>query len=298
MSELPKKHQFKKKSLGSYPYISVVFSITLALFVIGVFASLVIYSKELERVVRENVKIQVYLKNSISETQRDQIEKSIASKPFVAKVPQSIEFVSKEKAAKDFITETGEDFRKFLGDNPLKDAFLVRIDENFHDSENLKKIKSEIESMGGVFEVYYVENVINSINQNLTKIGIILLSLVALLLLIVVLLINNTLRLALFSQRFLIRSMQLVGARSSFIQKPFLIRAGLHGFISGIIASSIVIALLVMATKRIEELTLIQNNDRLIALIISLIIIGVIVAVASTYRAVSKYLKLSLDELY
>lgn len=298
MNSQTKKFNTKKKKLGSYPYISVVFSITLALFVIGVFGSLVIYSKELERLVRENVKIQVYLKNQITETQRGQIEKSIASKAFVSKHEDAIQFVSKDEAAKAFIEETGEDFKKFLGENPLRDAYLVKINETHHDVESMKKIKEEVEKIGGVYEVYYVENVIESINKNITKIGLILMGLVALLLFIVVMLINNTLRLALFSQRFLIRSMQLVGAQSSFIQKPFLIRATLHGFLSGLLAAALMIGLLTVATRKVEDLSLIQNNDRLLILLGTLILMGILVAVVSTYRAVSKYLKLSLDELY
>jgi cell division transport system permease protein len=298
MTEPAKKFNTKKKNLGSYPYISVVLSITMALFVIGVFGALVIYSKELERLVKENIKVQVYLKNQITESQRGQIEKSIASKSFVSKDQHAIEFISKDEAAKEFIKETGEDFRKFLGENPLRDAYLVKILETHHDGASLKKIKDEVEQIGGVFEVSYKENVIESIHKNITKIGLILMGLVALLLLIVVLLINNTLRLALFSQRFLIRSMQLVGARRSFIQRPFLIRAGIHGLVSGFLATTILIALLTVATKKIEDLSLIQNNERLMALAATLILLGILVAVASTYRAVSKYLKLSLDELY
>jgi len=298
MSGQAKKYNTKKKNLGSYPYISVVFSITLALFVIGVFGSLVIYSKELERIVRENVKIQVYLKNQVTESQRGQIEKSIGAKPFVSKNQNAIQFISKDEAAKEFIEETGEDFKKFLGENPLRDAFLVKIDDQFHDAENLKKIKADVEKIGGVFEVYYVENVIESINKNITKIGLILMGLVALLLFIVVMLINNTLKLALFSQRFLIRSMQLVGARSGFIHKPFLIRASLHGLIAGILSAALLIGLLVLATRKVEDLSLIQNNQRLLILLSALMVMGILVAVTSTYRAVSKYLKLSLDELY
>ncbi len=298
MSGLAKKFNTKKKNLGSYPYISVVLSITLALFVIGVFGSLVIYSKELERLVRENVKIQVYLKNQITETQRGQIEKSIASKAFVSKNENAIQFISKDEAAKEFIKETGEDFKKFLGENPLRDAFLVKIHEDYHETDSMKRIKAEVEKMGGVFEVYYVENVIDSINKNITKIGLILMGLVALLLFTVVMLINNTLRLALFSQRFLIRSMQLVGARSSFIHMPFLLRASIHGFISGVLSTALLIGLLTIATRKVEDLSLIQNNHRLLILIGSLVLMGILVAVLSTYRAVSRYLKLSLDELY
>jgi cell division transport system permease protein len=300
MNEIQPKFKVKKKKLGSYPYLSVVLSITLALFVIGVFGILVIYSKELERVVQDNVKIQVYLKNHITEAQRLQVEKNLYSKNFLPKVnkDKAVQFVSKEEAAKQFIKETGEDFQKFLGENPLRDAYLVGIDPAYQDNKNLTKIKAEIESISGVFQVYYVENVIESVNKNVAKIGFVLIGLASVLLITVILLINNTLRLALFSQRFLIRSMQLVGAKKWFIQRPFLFRASLHGFIAGSIASGLLIGLIGYANKRVEDLQLIQNNERILILIGSLLVLGIIVAVLSTQRAVSKYLKLSLDELY
>lgn len=292
------KNKFRKKKLGSYPFVSVVFSITLALFVIGVFGALVIYSKELERTVRENIKVQVYLKNQLTPEQTKQIEKALTAKSFVSKGGDAIKFISKEEAAKKFIQETGEDFKKFLGENPLRNAFLVRIDPAFQDTTLLKKVKKEAEQIAGVFQVDYVPLVVSSINQNITKIGLIVMALVSLLLVTIVLLINNTIRLALFSQRFLIRSMQLVGANRWFIQKPFLLRAVLHGIIAGLVASGLLMILLSLATRRIEELTLIQNTDRLFLLMSSLILMGMVVAVTSTYRAVAKYLNLSLDELY
>lgn len=298
MSTGEPRFKIRKKKLGTYPYLSVVLSITLALFVIGVFGALVIYSKELERIVRENVKVQVYLNTHVSDVQRKQIEKTLTSKPYAGEGKDAIQFVSKEEAAKLFIEETGENFKNFLGENPLKDAYLLRIKEGFHDTENLKKIKTEIEQISGVFQVHYIENVIDSINQNITKIGLVLMGLVTLLLLVVVLLINNTLRLALFSQRFLIRSMQLVGARSWFIQQPFLYRASLHGFIAGTLASALLVGLISFATQRVTDLALIQNNNRLLLLLGFLVVLGMLVAFLSTYRAVSKYLKLSLDELY
>ncbi|MEQ9591390.1 MAG: permease-like cell division protein FtsX [Cyclobacteriaceae bacterium] len=293
------KFKVKKKKLGSYPYLSVVFSITLALFVIGVFGSLIIYSKELERIVRESVKIQVFLQSNVTEAQRLQIQKTLTSKYFTPKdQAEAVKFVSKEEAAKEFIKETGEDFQKFLGENPLRNAFLVKIADDYHEADSLKKIKSEVEKITGVFQVYYVENVIESINKNITKISLALLGVALLLLLTVVLLINNTVRLALFSQRFLIRSMQLVGAKRWFIQKPFLYRAMGHGLLAGGIASLLLIGLISLGNRRIDDLQLIQNNERLFALLFALLVVGVLVAFLSTFRAVNKYLKLSLDELY
>ncbi|GHN01949.1 cell division protein FtsX [Cytophagales bacterium WSM2-2] len=292
------KFKGSKKKLGSYPSVSVVFSITLALFAIGVFGALVIYSKELEKIVKENIRVQVYLNSRVTKEEREKIGKQLALKSFVLKTNDAVKFVSKEEAEKEFIRETGENFKKFLGENPLHDAYLLQVGELYQSKASLMGIKQEVEKMAGVFQVDYKENLIESINQNITRIGLILMGLVAVLLVIVVLLINNTLRLALFSQRFLIRSMQLVGAKKWFIQRPFLFRASIHGLFSGVIASGMLVGLISFATKRIEELKLVQNNDRLLILMASLLLLGLIVAVVSSYRAVNKYLKLSLDELY
>ncbi len=296
MSTAP-KFKIRKKKLGSYPYVSVVLSITLVLIFIGAFGCLLIYSKELERVVRENVKIQVYLKSQITEAERKKIEKVLAAKPYMVK-SSTLQFVSKEEAAKQFIEETGEDFKKFLGENPLRDAYLMNIDPAFHDKAKLVAIKTEVEKIPGVFEVYYIESLIESINQNVTKIGLIMIGLATLLLVTVILLINNTLRLALFSQRFLIRSMQLVGARHWFIQRPFLSRAALHGLVAGVLASLALVGLLAFANKHVTDLAVIQNTKRLLFLFGSLLLGGIIISVAGTFRAVHTYLKLSLDELY
>jgi len=295
----PPRFKVRKKKLGSYPFVSTILSITFALLVMGIFGTLVIYSKELERLVRENVRMQIYLTSNINEAQKVQIEKNLSRQYFLpAGKEGTIQFVSKEEAANQFISETGEDFRKFLGENPLHDAFLVAIDAPYQDKKSMDKIKADLEQLSGVFQVDYVENVIASINQNVARIGLVLIALSVLLLGLVVVLIHNTLRLALFSQRFIIRSMQLVGATRMFIQGPFLTRAALHGLTSGILACGILVGLIFVANNRMEELRLIQNIERMSILLGSLVLIGIFVAVLSTWRAVSKYLELSLDELY
>lgn len=296
----PPKFKVRKKKLGSYPFVNAVLSITLALFVIGVFGTLVIYAREIENEVRRNVNIQVFLKNSINEAQRLQIQKNLSAQYFLppGNREESIRFVSKEQAAKDLTKDIGQDFLKIIGDNPLHDLFIVSVDPKFQDSRSMEKIKIDVSQISGVFEVYYVENVIAKMNANITLIGIVLMSVAGLLLIVVVVMINNTIRLALFSQRFLIRSMQLVGATSWFIQWPFLARAAWHGLAAGLFASAILAGILSFASKRLLELQSIQNTSRLSILLGSLLVLGIFVAVLSTYRAVSRYLKLSLDELY
>jgi cell division transport system permease protein len=288
-----------KKKLGGYPAVGVVISITLSLMVMGIFGVLVLYSQELEQQVRQNIRVQVYLKSNVTETQRLQIENKLASQDYVSKENgPGIVFVSKEDAAKKFIEETGEDFVDFIGDNPLRDAYLISIAREYHSMAQIEKIKKEIQEMNGVFQVFYVEGLIESVNSNVTKIGLILLGLIAVLLVSVVLLINNTLRIALFSQRFLIRSMQLVGAKKWFILRPFLLRASGYGLLAGIIAAAILWSLSNYAQRTIEDLSILHNQDQFIALMVLLLISGIVVAVLSTFFSIRRYLKMSLDQLY
>ena len=292
--------KFRKKKLGSYPFISVIFSITLSLLVIGLFGLILIYSTALKQVIQENIEIQVFLDKHITENERIKISKTISSREYVLKKdekPQITE-VTKDEAAKSFIAETGEDFVEFIGDNPLRDAIIIKIGTDYQTPEKMADIRAELEGMRGVYEVSYVENLIESINNNLSKIALTLGGIAVLLILVVVILINNTIKLALFSQRFLIRSMQLVGATAGFIKGPFLRRALNYGLAAGLIASAALFGFVYYANSRIEELSLLDTDKHVYILMASLIVIGLLVGYSSTWRAVNRYLKMSLDELY
>jgi len=175
---------------------------------------------------------------------------------------------------------------------------VIKINEAYADSENLKKIQQDLQGISGVYEVQYVESLIDSITSNLRKASLILLSFAGILTLVVVILINNTIKLALFSQRFLIRSMQLVGATGAFIQQPFLKRATLQGIISGLMASGLLFLLLQYAYFEMTELYLLRNEQQMLILMVSLVMLGSVIGFLSSYRAVKRYLRLSLDELY
>jgi cell division transport system permease protein len=287
-----------KKKLGGYPAIGVVISVTLALFVIGLFGLLILYSQQLEKQVRQNIRMQVYLRSNLTENQRLQIENKLLSQQFTSKEGKAVVFVSKEDAAKSFIAETGEDFTKFIGENPLKDAYLVNIDPSFHTAAQLEDIKKQIQKMNGVFQVFYVEGLIESVNNNVMKIGLFLSGMIVVLLITVILLINNTLRLALFSQRFLIRSMQLVGAKNWFIQRPFILRAAGYGLLSGALASGLMWLITDYGRKKIADLDLLHEPRQFLMLLGVLLFIGITVAVLSTYLSIRKYLRMSLDQLY
>ena len=290
----------RKKKLGRYPQLMVIFSISLALFVIGLFGILLLHAAKLSDKVKENLEMQVYLDRNLTEMQLVRLKKTFSLKEYIAhqgSEPQ-VRFYSKEDGANDFIKGTGEDFLNFLGENPLRDAYILRINPEFAESEKLKKIKADLENIDGVFEVQYVENLFNSINQNLRKASLILISFAGILILVVVVLINNTIKLALYSQRFLIRSMQLVGATGYFIQRPFLNRATVQGIVSGLLASIALMLLLQYAYYEFPDLLLLRDEKQLLLLMAFLIVLGSVIGFFSSYRAVKKYMRASLDDLY
>lgn len=291
----------KIKKLGSTPNAMVIISLTIALFLIGLCGLLTLNARKLAEYLKQNVEVQVYLDNDLSTSKLDSIFKMIATRDFVLKNDNSpqINFISKEVAAKQFIKESGEDYRKLLGNNnPLFNSYSVKIKEEFFTEINLKAIKTDLEKLPGVHEVAYVENVVDEINKNISKIYLILSVFVVLLLIIIVVMVNNTIKLSLYSQRFLIRSMQLVGATNAFIRKPFVVKGGLQGLISGLVACTLLMILQQFAVQQVEGLSVLQEPSKLIILLIALLIIGTLVGILSTFQSVERYLKLSLDELY
>lgn len=299
MAKDSKKHKRKKK-LGSYHYLSVIFSATLALFVIGLFGVMILQANRLTSIIKQNIELQIYLNKELSESQKNRIESELLNSDYAlrAEDEKPLSFISKDQAASQFIQDTGEDFSDFLGENPLRDAYTLKIDPQFQSNAQLDSISSSIQNISGVYEVTYVRNLVDSINSNLTKLSLILVGIAVLLVVIVIMLINNSIKLALFSQRFLIRSMQLVGAKAGFIKKPFLSRSLLHGAIAGAIASLLLFGLKSFANTKIEGLEQLQQQELIFALYGLLILLGALISYFSTFRAMNKYLKMSLDELY
>jgi cell division transport system permease protein len=290
----------KKKTLGHFKFGSVLFSTTLSLFIVGLFGVILIQARTLTRMIRENIEIQIFLDKNLTEDQLGQIQKNIAGRPFILTKSDTvgIRFISDEEAAATFIESTGEDFTKFLEDNPLRDSYVISVAEEFQTSEQLQTIATDLEAIPGVFEVSYMTDLVDSINKNLLKISLVMGGFILILIITVVMLINNTIRLALFSQRFLIRSMQLVGATRGFIRKPFLVRALTFGMLAGGIASGVLFALVQYTKANIEGFAVLENQSMLLSLFLALILIGGVLSVLSTLRSVNKYLNMSLDELY
>ena len=290
----------QKRKLGSFPFLSVIFSITLSLVVMGIFGVSFIYLKTLTSIIQSNVEIQVYLDKSIIDHDMKRLQKILTTRPYIRSgdAAENINFISKEMAAEVFIRDTGEDFTKFLGDNPLRDAFSVKITNQYQSVDSLKAIEIDLRRLPGVYEVVFQESLIASINKNLRKIGILLLGMTLILLVAVIVLINNTIRIALFSQRFLIRSMQLVGATKGFIRWPFLKRSLIYGLVSGILASGIIFGIIQFAQHQIDDLDKLYAEEPLFILFAVLIFLGLLISYLSTLSSMRRYFKISLDELY
>jgi len=288
------------KRLGSYPYVNVIFSITTALFMIGLFGLLALFTTNLTKQIQQNIEMQVFLKNNLAETEIYEVQELIGEKVYIAQKDGEprVTFISKEEAAERLINENGEDFISFLGENPLRHAFIINIRQEFQTNKQMEEIKVGIESMPQVYEVVYTPNLINEINENLDKIGLVLSFFVVILIGTVVILINNSIRLALFSQRFLIRSMQLVGATPAFIKQPFLKRSALHGLFSGLFATGILLVMSYLAMGQLPELKAVFHFGQVVLLSIFLMAIGVLISLSSAYFSVSKYLNMQLDDLY
>lgn len=294
------KNYRKKTRLGSYKFVSVLFSITLSLFITGLVGLIIIQAKTLTSIIRENIEIQVFLNKNLQKGDIDRITKLLQQKPYILEKEGTKRFtyVTKEEAASVFMEEVGEDFTQFINDNPLRDVFTFSIAEDYQTPELIEDIVAELQALDGVFEVTYMSDLVESINKNLLKVSMVLGAFILILLVTVIILINNTIRLALFSQRFLIRSMQLVGATKGFIRKPFLLRAFLYGALGGILASAMLFGLMEYGKQVIDGFNLLYNLKWLLILFGGLVFLGAFLSLFSTLKSVNKYLNMSLDELY
>lgn len=301
------KPRKKKKTLGSYPFLTVVFSITLALFLIGFIGSLIIFGKTHAERIQE-VELHVYLDGNITNSDQTKIHKLLGSKPYIKRSQQGsmVKYFSQKEMTREFIASsdnafTEEDIIETAGFNPIKACFVITIEEKYSDVSKLNAVKKEIEKLKGVHEVDLTTQKkakITSLQDTITVLKWVLLIVVTFSLLAIIILINNTIKLALFSQRFLIRSMQLVGATGGFIQSPFIKRSIFHGLIAGCIASGLILLAMQFGLARINDFELVYDSNNIFILLGALPIVGCLLGLVSTYRAISKYLKMSLDDLY
>ena len=275
-------------------YGTTVVSISLVLFMLGLMALMAYHARKLSDFVKENIGITVIINENIDEKLILDFKANLDKKSFV----KSTTYITKEQAAKKMTQELGEDFVGFIGYNPLPPTIVVHIVAAYTTDESLQEIEKEIRKSALVKDVDYQKSMVSLINQNISKISYGILAFAGLLLIISVILIYNTIRLAVYSKRMLIKSMLLVGATQSFIRKPFIITGIWQGILGGIIACLLLSAILVIIMQKLPELAVIQDSWFVGVLFAGVIVFGVFLTWFSNYFAVKKYLNINSDELY
>ena len=279
---------------GKPSYFMSILGVTLVLFLLGIIGWLVINANKLGDYFKENVEVRAYLRGDLNPKDSVALMNYITTKPYL----KSIQYVSKEEGKKIYMEEENEDWSKVLDENPLPNAIYFKIKRQYVQVDSMKAIQADIESQTYVSDVKYPAALVDKLNKNIRSVSIGLLILVIVISIVVIFLIDNTIRLAMFSNRFLIKTMQMVGATRWFIAKPLNIKAVINGAISGVIASALLYVVIIFAENSVDWLKTIHDNTLLILLFLILIVIGIAITVFSTHRSVIKYLRMKLDDLY
>ncbi len=275
-------------------YVTTIVSISLVLFSIGLVGLLLLHAEKLSDYVKENIGFSVIMNKNVKEADIMRLQKKLDALEYV----KSTEFISEEKAAEIFQKDLGEDFVKFIGYNPLHTTIEVHLKAEYANEEQFGAIEKDLMNNENVKEVFYQKSLVHLVNDNVRKIALVILGFSALLLLIAIALINNTIRLSVYSKRFLIKSMQLVGATERFIRRPFIRTEVFHGVLAAIIAIGGLIGVIYLARKEIPEIISLQSADLFLILFLIVIVLGVIMTWLSTFFAVRRFLKARMDTLY
>ena len=271
-----------------------ILCVTLVLFLLGIVGWLTINSQKLIQYFKESVEVQVFLKPNIADTARQNLQNYITSQPYT----KSVKFTDKETAKQEWIKSGGEDFTEFLENSLLPTSIDFTLKADYVDSSRLSSIKQTIGSFPIVDEVKYPNAVVGKMQRNFNLISLVLAGVAILIAILVIVLIDNTIRLAMFSNRFLIKTMQMVGATRWFITKPLNMRALINGAISAVIAIALVYGVVLIAEHLLPDLKALHDTPLLLMMFLALLIIGITITLFSTYRSALKYLRMKLDELY
>ena len=276
-------------------YIYSIVGVAIVLFIMGIMGWLFLNLQSIGDSFKEDIRISVYVRTADKNTV-GAIEKFIAIQPYA----KNVEYINKEKAKAIWNKENNEDWAKILEANPLPESIDFFAKADYVNTDSLTKITAAIENTfrKDVADIQYPKSLVTNLNERASKIGVIFLVMSIILCIIVIISIDNTIRLAMFSNRFLIKTMQMVGATRNFISKPLLIRALLNGLISAFVAIFLLFGLIEWATTQFPQIGMLQGISNSLILFGGLILLGVGISVFSTYRSVLKYLKMKLDELY
>ena len=291
---LKKKEPGTSKGRLRGSYLTLVISISLVLFLLGVLGLVLINAKGLSDYFRESLSFSIMLDEEAKEADIRMLQKDMDAKPYV----KSTEYISKDDAAAKLKEDLGEDFVDFLGYNPLSPTIDVYLYASYTSPDSVSKIEKYIMEYPFVKEVYYQESLLYVINENVKKISIFLLVISSFLFFIALTIINNTIRLSVYSKRFIINTMQLVGATRSFIRKPFLFRSAFHGLIAALISLILLLGLIYLVEKEFFLLISSESLNMILILGAALIVTGIVITVISTFFSVNRYLGMPEEKLY
>jgi cell division transport system permease protein len=284
---------YHKKRLRS-SYLSVIVSIALVLFLVGLLGIIVLKTQELAQHFREQVTLNVFLSDQADINQITDFKRAIQEKDYTNRIV----FVSKEEAAKLMQKEIGQDFLEFLGTNPLKNVLNIQLKQDFVTAEKMQEIEKSLIKNKIVHEVTYDKPLIELLNKNINQISLWVLLFSGLLTLIAVVLINSSIRLSVYSKRFTIKTMQMVGATKSFIRKPFIwtsIKLGILGALLAIIALT---GMSYYIEKQIPEISILDNINMLVIVFAGVLLLGIVITGLSTFFATRRFLNLRTNDLY
>jgi cell division transport system permease protein len=285
--------KFQKRRLIS-SYFSVVLSVFLVLFLVGILGLFVLNSKKLSDDFKEQIAMTVFFK----EEAHDTILKNFATELKTAKYVKSSVFVSKEDAAKVHTEIIGEDFMTFLGANPLQNSFDIHLKADYIDSNNIRKIESKLRENPMISDIVYDKQLVNLVNDNIKKVSMWILIISGFLTLVAVLLINSSMRLSIHSNRFIIKTMQMVGATKAFIRKPFIWKSIKLGLIGSALAVVSLIITLFYLDSSYPNLGILEEKFLITLVLLGVVSVGVIITWVSTYFATQRFLNLRTDDLY
>jgi cell division transport system permease protein len=284
----------KLKKRISRSYLTSTISISMVLFLIGILGLVLLNAERLAKYVRENIGFTLVLNEAVQESEIDGLMKTLSATDFV----KSVEYIDKETAAERLKVELGEDFMGFLGYNPLLSSIDVKLLADYATPEKLVVLEKKFMEYPQVKEVLFQRDMVNIINENVKKIGIILVFFSGLLLFIFSALINNTIRISIYSQRFIINTMLLVGATNRFIRNPFVKRSVTYGIAGALAANILLFILMFTYSQELKGIVDTQDYKIFAVVFVADLLIGVLISWSSTYFAVNKFLRLKFDELF
>ena len=285
--------KFQKRRLIS-SYFSVVLSIFLVLFLLGILGLFVLNSKKLSDDFKEEIAMTVFFKNEANDT----ILKDFGNQLKVSKFVKSSVFVNKDSAAKQHTDIIGEDFMTFLGTNPLQNSYDIHLKADYIVADSIRKIERNIRANEMVSDIIYDKQLVNLVNDNIKKVSFWILIISGFLTLVAVLLINSSMRLSIYSHRFIIKTMQMVGATKSFIRKPFIWRSIKLGLLGSLLAVLALIGTLVYLDDHFPNLGILDDQLIIGLVLLGVVLIGILITWISTFFATQRFLNLRTDDLY